>query len=182
MTSLIEQTPRQLRLSVEISLRYHNRRRAFFESLHKIVVFIGLLGGSAAFFVIWNELGAEDGALRNFGMYGALSIAALHALDLVIGFAPMASLHQSLYQRFTALAAEMDGFEGDEDQELRVWQARKGMIDHDEPAPFHALYAICRNEVFQTTGGETDKKYIRAIPWYRRWTAHIWKHADFVPA
>lgn len=181
MTRIFETTSRELRLSVEISVRYHNRRRSFFDFLHKCVVAVGLIGGSAAFFVIWNDYSTQTGWPREVGLYGALAIAIFHALDLVVGFASMGRLHQSLYQRFILLAADMDENADREEQLLGRWMARKQQIEHDEPSPFHVVSALCRNEVFESTGRDRDREFIHPVPPMRRLFAHFFRQAGFVP-
>ena len=87
----------KLTFRVDKSMRYHQRRRAFFDRCHRWVMFAVILSGSAAFADLVDPA------------YAAVAGALLAALDLTLGFGMKARDHQLLYQRFAELHRKLRG-------------------------------------------------------------------------
>lgn len=129
-----EQRLDRLSFRVEKSLRYHQRRRGFFDAIHNFIMFGVLLSGSAAFGGIFPAVA------------GAVA-AILGALDLVFQFSHKARDHQSLYQRFSALNIELQAIKAVDIVALEQVERRRLEIEADEPPIYWALDADCDSEV-----------------------------------
>lgn len=159
-----------LLFGVRRSVRYHDRRRAFFERLHRLTgVLTVLMAGSVLF-----DIG-QPGETAGWLMTLAVVAALLAALDLVVGYAARASQHRDLKGRFVDL--EMAILSGDETPE--VWTAHRLArlaIERDEPPIYRALDLLCHNEVLLAEGGKTaDLVVLRK--WQRR-TRHLFHWPD----
>lgn len=129
-----EERLKRLSFGVEKSLRYHHRRRGFFDATHSFVMFGVLVCGSAAFAGAWP---AAAGA----------TAAVLGALDLVFQFSHKARDHLSLYQRFAELNIDLKNLQSSDIVGLEAAEKRRLKIEADEPPIYWALEADCDNEV-----------------------------------
>jgi hypothetical protein len=130
-----------LNFGVEKSLRYHQRRRAHYERLHKAMMLGVLLSGSAAF----------ANAVGHSNWFGLVA-ATLGALDLVFSFSHRARDHEVLHRRFTDLAAELRTTPNPTQEEVQRWERRRLEIETDEPPTYWALEVSCWNEVAHAWG------------------------------
>ena len=152
------------------SVRYHDRRRAFFEQLHRISAGLTvLLAGSVLF-----EL-SRPGESAWWITCIALAAALLAAFDIVIGYAFRANLHFDLKRRFGEL--EMAVVSGDNNDEIwKRHQLERLRIEQDEPAIFRALDVLCHNELLRAQGvgrGEEGKTGFIELSRWKRWTCHF---------
>jgi len=131
-----------LDFAIEKSLRYHQRRRAHYERLHKIVMFGVILSGSIVFAEITPYM----------GLVGVV----LATLDLVFGFAPKSRDHVMLHSDFTALAIDIRSTSEPDQQKLNEWTRRRLEIEAKEPPTFWAIEASCYNEVCFARGCEKE--------------------------
>lgn len=159
-----------LNFSIEVSIRYHDRRRGFFDTLHKTVRVVGMLGISAAAAGLTGYLN-DVPAGREVGIGGAFTGALLLALDVVVGFAESARLHDSLYRKFYELMAEIARAKDPSEDEIHGWLSRVLIIERDEPPSFHALYILCHNEVVYVMKYPRTKMH--KISFHHRILAHI---------
>lgn len=135
--------------AVDKSMRYHQRRRNFFEWLHKGVMFFVIVFGSAAFASLlgWSRF------------FGALT-AVLGAADLVFNFSHRARDHEILYRRFSELASDMKKEQKPSEDQIIQFQRRRIAIEADEPPIYRALEASCDNEATIARGWEKDNGLI----------------------
>ncbi|MEI8396900.1 MAG: hypothetical protein WCF85_19365 [Rhodospirillaceae bacterium] len=133
-----------LNFSIEKSMRYHQRRRAHFDTTHRLLMLISLLAGSAAF--------ASTGVMsaQYFGLLGAV----VGALNLVWAFSHRARDHEILFRRFSELAVELRSAPSPAESDMRRWIGRRIAIEADEPAVYWAVEADCWNEVSVAWGRE----------------------------
>lgn len=157
---------------VRRSVRYHDRRRAFFEMLHRVTsVLTILLAGSILF-----QIGSDQKETA-FWLTGISVIAAvLAAADMVIGYASHAALHRDLKGRFCDLETEiLTG--GEAAAEWDKHQASILRIERDEPPIYRALDLLCRDEVLVAEGfgrdGE-DASQFSNLPFFTRMTSHLY--------
>lgn len=159
-----------LLFGVRRSVRYHDRRRAFFERLHRLTnVLTVLMAGSVLF-----DIG-RPGETAGWLMTLAAMAALLAALDMVVGYAARASQHRDLKGRFVDL--EMAILGGDETPE--VWTAHRLArlaIERDEPPIYRALDLLCHNEVLLAEGGKTADLVV--LTKWQRWTRHLFHWPD----
>lgn len=132
-----------LSFSVEKSLRYHHRRRGFFDAAHNVVMFGVLICGSAAFAGKWPSLAGAAAAI-------------LGALDLVFQFSHKARDHQQLYRRFAELNVDLQSIDLADVPALERATKRRLEIEADEPPIYWALDADCDNEVCVAWGKDKN--------------------------
>jgi hypothetical protein len=145
------------------AVRYHDRRRAHYERLHRAtnVVTILLAG------VVLMELsgGGSPLGVRILAVFGAL----LGAADLVTGFSRSADAHHNFKRRFSELERELSA-----GAQVAVVEQKRLAIEAEEPPVFRALDLLCHNEMCVATGHRrTDTPSVFAkVPWHVRWTAN----------
>lgn len=156
----------ELQFGLEGSARYHARRRAFFDLWHKIIMFLVILSGSAAFSGVF-------GAPQWIGLF----VAGLGALDLVIGFSHKSRDHAVLHRRFVELISELQV--SDESALPRLTQKRLS-IEQDEPPIYKALSLACHNEIVASHGNGDE----HAVPigFWRHVLMHFCLFSDFNPS
>ena len=86
-----------LKFGANKSLRYHSARRSFLDTMHRTVMAVAAIGGSAAFVAL-----IGDKIL--LAKTAAATIAVVAALDVVIGFSERARHHDDLYRRSQNIA------------------------------------------------------------------------------
>lgn len=141
---------------IEISARYHNRRRAFIDLWHRILMLITIMTGSIA---------AAD--LLGYVKYLAFAAAFFAALDLVFALSDKARDHEFLYRSFGQLLAEIRSTSNPTENDIRQWQIKKIEIEADEPAIFWALQALCYNEAIHATDREEEGFELKSR-WYEK--------------
>jgi hypothetical protein len=151
-----------LNFGIEKSMRYHQRRRAHYDTLNKSLMLVGILAGSAAFANTWQNP-------QLFGLVGAL----VSALNLVWGFSHRARDHEILYRRFSELAIDLRATSAPSEANLHDWVRRRLAIEADEPAVFWAVEADCWNEV--TRAWDRQKAGLAAIPRWCRLVQDWWR-------
>lgn len=144
-------TLRALEFYIERSCRYHSRREAWFDNLHRITMGISLLAGSSAF--------AAFSSSQISDKYGAIAsaiVAILTTTNLVIGFSHKARDHQMMYRRFKQLAIDLLDQKISKDDDLTKIERKKLLIESDEPPIYRALDASCFNEVVRSISSDAD--------------------------
>jgi hypothetical protein len=161
------------------SARYHDRRRAFFEVLHKITsVLTILLAGSVIFGI------AHDGAKDPAWLVSvALAASLLSAFDLVVGYANKAALHRELKNRFSALQISILCGGATEDEWI-AHERERLQIEQDEPPVYRALDLLCHNELLKAEGysPETYEAQRGRLNWLEKATSQFIKWQDIGPA
>lgn len=153
----------QLDFAVNRSLRYHSLRRGFFEGLHNFAMFLTTISGSGAVVSAFADAGLGT---KVFGVI--LAVAA--GLDRAFDFSGKARLHSSLYQRFSDLAAKLDGAEKVSQADIYEWRAERRRIEKDEPAVMPVLDITCRNAEF-VSRGQRDR--VVRLRWYQTFFAQV---------
>lgn len=162
-----------LLFDVRRSVRYHDRRRAFFERMHQVTAGLTvLLAGSVLF-----EL-ARPGETAAWLVSLAAVAALLSAWDIVVGYAGKAGLHKDLKARFGALEMAILSGDGSPD----AWngnQIERLRIEQDEPPVFRALDLLCHNELALAEGFDrNDKAHFERLTNWQRATRHIFHWAN----
>ena len=162
-----------LLFDVRRSIRYHDRRRAFFDTLHRTTaVFTVILASS-----IFLDLLGNSTTPRWLTLV-ALLAAGLAALDVVIGFSRSANMHHDLKRRFVAL--EMQMVVGDNGEEtFNNHMAERLAIEQDEPPIFRALDLLCNNEVAQAEGlSREDDPEFAEVTFVQRATSQLYRWSN----
>lgn len=151
---------------VNTSIRYHQKRRAFFSLMHRVTIGAAMVVSSAAFAAL--SLGES---LPWVARWIALGVAALTAFDWVIGYSEMARLHDQLYRRFSKLAAEIVAVVDPSIEQVRKWRREELLIEADEPSQLRVLTRVCHNEEAQAQGYEEE--YIHPVGFFQRLFMHF---------
>lgn len=163
-----------LLFDVRRSVRYHDRRRGFFDRLHRVTnVLTILMAGSVLY-----DLGKAGETAWWLVALSALA-AVLAALDMVVGYSAWATRHHDLKNRFCAL--EIDMLSGD--VAPATWQGyavRRLKIERDEPPVYRALDLLCRDELLIAEGVTRERapKEFSTLSGWQRWTSQVWHWAD----
>lgn len=161
-----------LLFDVRRSIRYHDRRRTFFEQLHRITgVLTFLLAGSVLFEV------ARPGESAAWLVGLSVVAALLAACDTVAGYASRANQHHALKSRFIDLEREILGA----DPSNPTWvahQVRRLEIERDEPPVYRALDLLCHNELARAEGCRAEE--MAHVGWLARLTSQFLHWPDLI--
>ena len=127
-----------LDFGVHVSMRYHARRRAWYDRLHRMMILVIAVGGSAGVAAIY-------GGLLQEAEYLAVAVAVAGALELAFSLPERARVEDALYRRFNGLAADIADARTIGAEQLRAWEARRLLIRADADDRLEALRRICHN-------------------------------------
>ena len=150
----------KLLFGVRRSVRYHNRRRLFFDRLHKFATFLSALAGTATVASVLAKLPAP------WTIAFALIVAVFSIMDLVVGTAQAARLHNDLAKRFIELEKALIALKDPTPEDIAGLTAQRLDIEADEPPPLKVLDSICHNELLRALG--YPEQYFVKIRWYQR--------------
>lgn len=152
----------ELNFAVDKSMRYHQRRRGFYDRINRLSMFAVIICGSAAF-----------GRLFESPEYFAAATTIFAAINLVWAPSHCARDHEMLFRHFSDLAIEIrttaaskGAYDG--------WVRKRMEIETDEPPTFIALEADCDNEVRRAWG--RTREMVR-IDWWSRLTMNLLRHS-----
>jgi hypothetical protein len=135
----------KLLFGVRMSVRYHEKREAFFSRANRVATGLSLLTSSAA-----------AGSLLGKGTLAAALLASVAALasafNMVTGAAEAAKRHAELKRRFVDLQAGMIAVAAPTADDLRKWTVARLDIERDEPPVLTTLTRICHNEQVRVQG------------------------------
>ena len=161
----------KVRFSVRRSCRYHTRRKAFYENLHKIFTFFIIMISSGSVLNLCTEVSNSDQLLQQSF---SVIVTVLATLDLVIGFSVKAKEHEILYRRFCDLNIKMADV-----VELKNEFIRDRLeIEKDEFPIYRVLDILCHNEEARSMGSESE---IYKICWWHSLFRHFWRFSDIKP-
>jgi hypothetical protein len=148
-----------LDFSIHVSMRYHARRRAWYDRFHRLTMLIIAIAGSAGVASIYGGLLVE-------AEYLAIAVAVAGALELAFSLPERARVEDALYRRFTLLAAEIADAPAIGDFDLRAWEAKRLLIRADADDRLEVLRRICHNLEAEARGYPLERRY-RLWPWQR---------------
>lgn len=152
-----EQAVDALLFQIEKSMRYHQRRRGFYDLGYRVLMLTIIVSGSLAAVNEWKQIGLG---------------AVIAAISLVWSPAYKARSHEMLFRRFADLSIEMQSKNGTASN-YRKWKNKRIEIEADELPIYYALEADCDNQVRRALG--RDRTLLK-IAWWRRLTMSIWRH------
>lgn len=167
----------ELQLNVYCSIRYHDRRRAFFEFMHRLSSMFMILLASLVLLDLIGRAAERPAWLTVI----ALMAAVLGALDIIVGFSSSAALHIDLRGRLLELEIVLLEMESITENSLQYVQTERLRIEQDEPPIYRALDVLCYNEIMRANG-VTDPKEYRELKWYQSATSHLWPWANIAAA
>ena len=164
----LEQEQFNLLFGVRRSIRYHNRRRLFFDRLSKLSDMITAISGSATVASVLSKV--SDTVPIAFAAVAAVS----SAINLVLATATMARQHHDLARQFITLEKEILKPDLNRENLQRLTEQRLD-IEANEPPPLRVLDSICHNELAKAMGYNGDEYIIRP---YQRIFAHFFDIAS----
>lgn len=176
MTDDLQESFRTQMWGVQLSVRYHSRRQAFYQKWHTRTMLCTVLGGSVTIAAFATALG-DNWPLWLKLLPSALG-TVLGAVDAIFGLADKAADHKDLMRQFSALERELESIRHHPTQEAieRTIDERL-RIEDDEPPVLHVLNAICHNELARAWG--LGSQQVRIGYWQRQFANvfDLWEHS-----
>lgn len=138
-----------MQFGVRRSIRYHQRRRGFFDRIDQFSNMLSLIFGSAAIY------GILEKDFKSLALVASALVTVLAAINLVIGSAQRARAHSDFVRRYVELEKRMLA-KPSEDEYLKVAEERLG-IEAEEPPVLHVLNSICHNETMRAMGYKKEE-------------------------
>lgn len=135
---------------VRRSIRYHERRRSFFETFNQTANAVALILGAATIVTLLTEVATISTSIWWKIIPGAF-ITIFSSLNLVIGTAQKAQRHHELARRFIELE-KMLVLELPNDDLTRKIKAERLAIEADEPPIYRIVDILCHNELLKADG------------------------------
>ncbi|MDW7643406.1 MAG: hypothetical protein SCI25_00015 [Desulfuromonadales bacterium] len=153
-----------LLFGVRRSIRYHNRRRRFYDKVHIISTFLTAFSGTATIVSVLTDAGISRVIFA--GLVTFFSIC-----DLVIRTDIKSRLHEELCRKFFELEKSILQTNITDDQILKRFEGERLDIEAKEPPGLRVLDSICHNELLTALG--FDKSCLLEITWYQRLLSNI---------
>ncbi|MEG2663544.1 MAG: hypothetical protein RSE33_12245 [Hafnia sp.] len=134
-----------LLFDVRRSVRYHNRRRAFFDRLDQLTNVLALVFGSVSIYGVLSHTG------NLLPVLSAGIVTIFSAFNLVIGSSQRARNHFDLARRFIDLEQKIVTSEPSA-RLLAKYTSERLSIEKDEPPVLRVLDCICYNEQGRAMG------------------------------
>lgn len=148
-----------LLFDIRRSVRYHNRRRAFYDRLDQVSNMLSVMLGSTAIYGVL-EQSWKTVALIALGLATGLS-----AINLVLGSSQRARLHFDLARQFVELEKAMMKAAPSEEK-IAEFTDKRLTIEMDEPPVLRVLDALCYNEQLRAMNYPNSEMVI--IGWFQR--------------
>ena len=169
MPTNIDERYKDLLFGVQRSVRYHTRRRAFFEHLHSFVLFIGVVGGSASVGALLANLSDEWSV---WALLPGIFVTLFSTIDLVVRTGEKSCRHAGLSRRFIELEQAMQAGRSTYTKDiLTEWEGERLKVEADEVHILRILDLMCHNELAQAMGYKKTQCY--RIPLWQRLIAHF---------
>lgn len=163
-----------LLFDVRRSVRYHNRRRAFYDRLDQISNMLSVMLGSTAIY------GVLEQSWKTIALVALGLVTGLSAINLVLASSQRARLHFDLVRRFVELEKMMVKAVPSKESLSEFTEARL-TIEMDEPPVLRVLDALCYNEQARSMG--YSDSYLAQIGWFQRQLAPFidWRSDKMIP-
>ena len=158
----------KLLFDIRRSVRYHTRRRRFYEGRNRLTNALAGILGSAAVVVFLSQIAEEQRYLMAV-FSSVVAIAAI--IDLVTSTTVMARLHSDLARKFIELERKLVLMKAPAEDALIEVQSSRLQIEAEEPPIYRILDILCHNELIIAQGSDRSEIYV--VPWYKRITAHF---------
>lgn len=158
--------------SVIRSIRYHDRREGFYNTLYDIVLFIALVSACITLLYYTN---------KELPIFKAISFIAIFVMlfFIVVDWKKSANQHNILKRKFIDLQInilDIINAESEDDPRWAQCERTRLEIEKDEPPVYRALNELCYLETNIAEGikPEEDENHVE-VKWYQRLTAHLLK-------
>lgn len=135
-----------LLFGVRRSIRYHNRRRSFYDRFNSFVNAMSLIMGSATVYGVLQE------NVHLLAIVAPALVTVFSSINLVIGSSHQARVHHDLCKRFIYLEKKISGCIAPSEEKLAEWISERLEIESEEPPVLHVLNCICHNELARAMG------------------------------
>ena len=159
-----------LMFGVRRSVRYHVRRRMFFDRLNLSASAISVIFGSAAMAAMIGGLG------QGWVTAAAGIVTIISTINLVVGSSRMARLHSDLARRFIELEKKITVMGASADDAVRELCAARLDIEAEEPPILRVLDTLCHNELMTAMGYPPSQ--LIGVAWHQRLFAQLFDIAD----
>jgi hypothetical protein len=157
-----------LLFDVRRSVRYHDKRAAFFERLHRVGAALTILLAGSVLFDL-----ARPGNTPWWMLGLALLASLLSVLDLVFGLSRYAQTHRELQRRFALLERTMVA--GPSTGPCWAgYLSERLLIELDEPSVYKMLDTLCHNEMLLALGHARSGGHYVKVSWWQSATCQIW--------
>lgn len=151
----IESSFIKLEFGVRKSIRYHAKRKRFFENWHNFINALIILAGSSAFVALLSSTGT-------IALWLTAIVSTCAVIDLIGDLTKKGILHGELKQRFSALLKEIC-LSRKTAEDLQKLSVERILIESDEPTCMSLLDKHCHNEEAYSQG--YDENYIYHLGW-----------------
>ncbi len=141
------------------SIRYHLRRRAFFDRLDQMTNMVSVIFGSTAVF------GVLEQDYKVLALSAAGVVTVLSAINLVMGSAQRARAHSDFVRQYIELEKRLSLEQPSETLLRGVIDARLS-IEAEEPPVLRVLDVICHNEQMRAMGYPREE--LVKVRWWQR--------------
>jgi hypothetical protein len=160
----LERDSHNLLFDIRRSIRYHHRRRAFFDRLDQMTNMVSVIFGSAAVY------GVLEQEYKVLALTAAGLVTVLSAINLVLGSAQRARAHSDFARQFIELEKRLTLTVNDQTM-LQAAIAARLSIEAEEPPVLHVLNVICHNEQMRAMG--YPKENLAKVRWWQRAFAQL---------
>ena len=144
-------------------------RRSFLETIHRTLMTLVLVSGSAAILALMQGIPA-------FFIGAVMAVPALiGAIEAVWNLSGAARDHANLARSFHELSGTIT-YGKPTEQNLNEWRRRISSLYGDEPSVFHALNAECYNAA--TKALYHDEKPLFHINWFQHLLRNVWRFSE----
>lgn len=154
-----------LLFGVRRSVRYHERRRHFFDSWNRVTSAISVVFGSAAIATLL------EGADKIWTVAAALAVTITSTVDLVVGTARQSWVHADLAKQFIDLEQEIVGSPATE-RNLIKYTSKRLEIEKEEPPVKRVLDIIAHNDMIMSDD-RYDEDDMFVVPPFKRLFANV---------
>lgn len=137
-----------LLFNARLSIRYHNRRRAFFDVVNLCASAVAVIFSSGA-------IGALLAKSTELAAWSAVVVTVFAGVNLVLRSSERARQHHDLTRRFIALEIKLIPATESQFSEL---YGEKLLIEADELPPLDILAVICHNDQVSAEGHGPGRK------------------------
>ncbi|MYA07547.1 MAG: hypothetical protein F4060_06855 [Holophagales bacterium] len=165
-----------LLVGVRMSVRYHERRRAWFEGWHNLTLVIALIFVGGVSLRIAERYPEAEWWL-------SLIVALALAANVILQFAQRAAVHRGLAVRFIRLEKRIGDWDSMPYPTYRDLVAQRLDIESEEPTTKVLLSTLCQYETIgamRDDRAESVSREMAKIRWYRRALAPVFSQVGFV--
>lgn len=152
-----------LLFDIQRSIRYHQRRRGFYDRLDKTSNMLSLIFGSAAIFGVLQE------KYKVVAIVASGVVTVVSSINLVVGSAQRGRDHTDFMRKYVELEKSMLSG-ATEERLLKIKEARLS-IEAEEPPVMRVLDMICHRELMRAMG--YSRQELPKIGWFQSFVSQV---------